>query len=52
MVNVAVIYGYFFVCFQKIERENEHYSMEQRLTQSFNLAVGSPVNWNRGIGYN
>ncbi|CAD1468942.1 unnamed protein product [Heterotrigona itama] len=50
VVNVAMIYGYFFVCFQTVERENEHYSMEQKL--SINPVVGSPVSWNRGIDYN
>ncbi|KAK1131606.1 hypothetical protein K0M31_017898 [Melipona bicolor] len=33
-----------------VERENEHYSMEQKL--SINPVVGSPVIWNKRIDYN
>ncbi|KOX73795.1 APOBEC1 complementation factor [Melipona quadrifasciata] len=33
-----------------VERENEHYSMEQKL--NINPVVGSPVIWNKRIDYN
>lgn len=45
-----MIYRYFFVCFQTVLLNNEHYCMEQKL--NINPAVGSPVSWNRDIDYN